>query len=90
MCYLKGKCGCQYFNQNKSPEENCLNKSVDDSNDLAINTVQICFGQNDIGPNNENNSKCIPCLICDSCQLVQEVQHERSIKRSSDTLVSDN
>ena len=71
---------------NKSPEENCLNcldKSVDDSNDLEINTVQVCFGQNDIGPNNENNSKCIPCLICDSCQLVQEVQHERSIKRSS-------
>jgi predicted aspartyl protease len=71
---------------NKSPEENCLNcldKSVDDSNDLEINTVQVCFGQNDIGPNNENNSKCIPCLICDSCQLVQEVQHERSIKGSS-------
>jgi hypothetical protein len=38
---------------NKSPEENCLNcldKSVDDSNDLEINTVQVCFGQNDIGP----------------------------------------
>jgi hypothetical protein len=29
---------------NKSPEENCLNcldKSVDDSNDLEINTVQV-------------------------------------------------
>jgi hypothetical protein len=42
---------------NKCPEENCLNcldKSVDDSNDLEINTVQVCFGQNDIGPNNDN------------------------------------
>jgi hypothetical protein len=32
---------------------------------------------------NHQHSKCIPCLIYDSCQLVQEVQHERSIKRSS-------
>ena len=50
---------------------------------MIINTVQVCFGQNDIGPNNENNSKCTPCMICDSCQLFQEVQHERSIKGSS-------
>ena len=51
---------------NKYREEYCLNcliKSVDDSNELEINTIQVCVGQNDIGPNNENNSKCTPFMI---------------------------